>query len=95
MKRFQECNWLVKLWRYRWYIPIPFKWIYFMYIQPFIVIETEFDEEKNCIVDTEEVYNPRGKNLWKLLVGLAQGPMKWYYTSEEVFSMFEDKMDKK
>jgi len=32
MKRFQECNWLVKLWRYRFYILIPFKFIYWRYI---------------------------------------------------------------
>lgn len=24
MKRFQESSWYVKLWRYRWYITIPF-----------------------------------------------------------------------
>ena len=29
MKRFQECNWLVKLWRYRFYLPLPFKFIYY------------------------------------------------------------------
>lgn len=28
MKRFQECNWLVKLYRYRWYMCIPFIYIY-------------------------------------------------------------------
>jgi len=27
MKRFQECNWVVKLWRYRHYCYIPFKFI--------------------------------------------------------------------
>ena len=27
IKRFQECNWLVKLWRYRHYLYIPFKFI--------------------------------------------------------------------
>ena len=28
-KRFQECNWYEKLWRYRFYLAIPFKWIWF------------------------------------------------------------------
>jgi hypothetical protein len=28
MKRFQECNKIQKLWRYRWYLLIPFIWIY-------------------------------------------------------------------
>ena len=32
-KRFQECNWLEKLWRYRFYLYVPFKfcWIIFNY----------------------------------------------------------------
>ncbi len=29
MKRFQECSGIVKLWRYRWYLLIPFKWVYY------------------------------------------------------------------
>lgn len=28
MKRFQECNRIVKIWRYRWYLLIPFKFLY-------------------------------------------------------------------
>ena len=90
MKRFQECNWLVKLWRYRWYIPIPFKWLWFMYIKPFIVLESKQDEENDSIVDTGEEYNPRGKNLWRLLIGIAQIPMEWYYTHEEVMKRFKE-----
>ncbi len=93
MKRFQECNWLEKLWRYRWYIPIPFKYVWYMYIKSFIVRETEMDEEKGHIVDTGEIYNPRGKNLWRLLIGMAQGPMKWYYTTEEVMGKLKDYKD--
>jgi len=27
MKRFQECNWVVKLWRYRHYVYIPFRYM--------------------------------------------------------------------
>ena len=23
MKRFQDCNWIIKTWRYRWYLLIP------------------------------------------------------------------------
>jgi hypothetical protein len=65
-KRFQECNWLEKVWRYRFYIFIPFKYIWYI-----------------CIKDTN---NLKGKNLWKLLVGIAQCDMNWTYTSEEVFA---------
>lgn len=88
-KRFQDCNKLVKIWRYRWYLLIPFKYVWFMYIKQFVVRETEIDVENGHMVDTGEIYNPRGKTLWRLLVGLAQGKMKWYYTSEEVFGKFK------
>jgi hypothetical protein len=88
-KRFQECNWLEKVWRYRFYIPIPFKYIWFMYIKDFVVRETALNEEKGHIEDTGEVYNPRGKNLWGLLKGTAQCDMNWTYTTEEVFSRLD------
>jgi len=29
IRRFQECNWLVRLYRYRWYLTIPFKWVFY------------------------------------------------------------------
>ena len=37
MKRFQECSWIVKIWRYRWYILIPFRTIgvYLIYWENF------------------------------------------------------------
>jgi len=90
-KRFQECNWVEKLWRYRWYLLIPFQWFWYMYIKLFVVLETKRDELSGHIEDTGETYNPRGKNLWRLLIGIAQGKMKWYYTSEEVFAKFKEK----
>ena len=90
-KRFQDCNWLVKLWRYRFYIPVPFKYLWFMYFKSFDVIETEFDEDEGCIKDTGETYNPRGKNLWSLLIGTVQMDMKWYYTNDEVFGRLKDR----
>lgn len=86
MKRFQESNKIVQFWRYRWYLLIPFKWFYYMYIQSFIVLND---------TDVNDIYKPRGKNLWKLLKGIAQGNMKWHYTSEEVFEHIEKKWKRK
>jgi hypothetical protein len=57
-----------------------------MYIKDFVVRETTLNEENGYIEDTGEIYNPRGKELWGILKGSAQGPMKWYYTTEEVFA---------
>lgn len=63
---------------------IPFKWVYFMYIKPLTVHETEFNKEKGYIDKTGEVWNPKGKGLWRILIGTAQGDMNWTYTMEEV-----------
>jgi hypothetical protein len=94
MKRFQESNWLVKVWRYRWYIPIPFKYFWYMCIQSFVVRETAINKNKGYVEDTGEIYNPKGKNLWSLLIGMAQHKMRWYYTSEEVFGNIKKKYGK-
>ena len=34
-KRFQECNWYEKLWRYRFYLAIPFKWCWYLIVRYF------------------------------------------------------------
>jgi hypothetical protein len=83
-KRFQECGWLEKVWRYRFYIPIPFIYVWMAYIQPMVVTETELNEESGYIEPTGGYYNPKGKNLWRILVGTAQGKMNWTITMEEM-----------
>jgi hypothetical protein len=81
MKRYQDCNHIVRLYRRRHYISIPFYFIYHQYLTPFKVVD-----------DSDgEIYNPKGKNLWKLLIGIAQHKMHWYYTSEEVFSRIKNR----
>lgn len=81
-KRFQECNWLEKLWRYRWYLPIPFQWLYYTASNSFKVYKDK--KEGGKIIHTNEYDIIKGMDLWKLLKGIAQGKMKWYYTWEEV-----------
>ena len=73
MKRFQECNWLVKGWRYRHYLYIPFKWVYYQYTSFYITDDQTYEQER-----------VGGRMLWKLLIGIAQTDMKWYWTHEEV-----------
>jgi hypothetical protein len=87
MKRFQECNWLGKLWRYRWYLLIPIKWVWFSYIYKFKVYRDEWDGDS--IIHTTKFDVMSGKNLWKLLKGIAQGKMKWYHTQEEFEEIFK------
>jgi hypothetical protein len=78
-KRFQECNWYEKLWRYRFYLALPFQWLYHATITPIVVNN---DEGGDPLV-------MNGRGLWKLLIGLAQIKMDWYYTMDEVMAESE------
>jgi hypothetical protein len=77
MKRFQECSWYVKLWRYRFYLTIPFEWSW-------VTILTTLGIRN---------YDPmfKGKFLWRLLKSIAQCHMNWTYTTEEVFGKLKTK----
>lgn len=85
MKRFQDCKGIEKLWRYRWYLLIPFRYMYYNYFSNLNCIE--HDDENNY----SGTYSLKNKVLWKVLIGEAQGQMKWYYTMEEV----KERIDKK
>ena len=86
MKRFQECNWIIKTWRYRWYLTIPFYFIFYRYLK---FIKIGIDEIKDGkIVDSGKSYKPSAYELWSLCIGMVQSKMKWYYTSEEVFGKY-------
>ena len=82
-KRYQDCNKLVKLWRRRHYLPIPFMWLFHMTLKPFKSYEFETNEE----------HIVKGKNLYKVLIGLAQSKMKWYYSHEEVMDRIRRKIN--
>jgi hypothetical protein len=93
-KRFQDSSFIVKIWRYRYYLVIPFKYFWFNHIKPMKVIETMFNEESGFVEDTDNIHNPKGKELWSILIGRAQHKMKWYWTSEEVFNRIKEKYEK-
>lgn len=77
-KRFQECNKIEKLWRYRWYLLLPFVWLRIK----FSILITKNTEELGMT----------NKNIWKLSKGLMQSKMKWYYTMDEVMGSLKEKM---
>lgn len=86
-KRFQECSLIVKLWRYRWYILIPFKYLWY-----------QLFGAKECIEHDETFteigrFNIKGRLLWSIMKSEAQSKMNWYYTTEEVFNSIKDKYD--
>ncbi len=75
MKRYQESNWIVKVWRRRHYVYIPFKWCMY-YIRCYLHNDNgEFN----------------GKTLWHILIGVAQCDMKWTYTQEEIEESIKQK----
>jgi hypothetical protein len=77
-KRFQECNKIEKLWRYRWYLLLPFVWLRIKFS---ILISKNVED-----------LNMTNKNIWKLSKGLMQSKMKWYYTMDEVMISLKEKM---
>ena len=79
-KRYQDCNRLVKMWRHRHYIPVPFKWLYHQYLKPFLIYNDD---------DDGSIEPLQGKLLWTTLISSAQIKMKWYYTMEEVMERFK------
>lgn len=81
IKRFQECNSLEKIWRYRWYLLLPFQWLK---IKISVLKAKDIDD-----------INMNNKNIWKISKGLMQGKMKWYYTMEEVKKEFKYKKELK
>jgi hypothetical protein len=81
-KRFQECSWFYKFIRYRWYLLIPIKWLWYSIACKFKVGIDEMVDGKYVHTDKYDVI--KGKNLWGLLKGSAQSNMKWYYSMEEV-----------
>lgn len=74
MKRYQECNFIEKLWRSRWKLTTPFLFLYHSILDPLKIYDPE--------LNTHEVV--KGKNLWKLLQGIIDMKMKHFYTSEEI-----------
>ena len=87
MKRFQECNKIQKLWRYRWYLSIPF-----VFLWRKISFEIFEDDVVNGEVKaTGETIDVNNAALWGICIGDAQIKMEWWHTSEEV----KEKMEKK
>jgi len=88
-KRYQECNPIHQLWRRRWLLLIPIKYLWHTIFFPIKIRETEIKNGK--VVDTDKYFFVEGENLKKILKGSAQIKMKHYYSTEEVFKRIKDK----
>ena len=102
VKRFQECNKIVQLWRYRWYLCIPFIVIWYkifgLKTLVHIIPETEDENISLLGLDKDKLKFPvfiRNRNLSQL-IKIAKGEMQikmcWYYTSDEVFSNIKNRL---
>ena len=103
-KRYQDSNKLVKLIRYRHYLYLPFKWLWYKYVRSFnIVDDNTLKEDKVIGVDLKLLVSCLFKKyilrrnikipkcvLWSLLIGISQGDMKWYYTQDEVMNFIKN-----
>ena len=85
MKKISKCNKIEKVWRYRWYVLIPFKWMWYQVVG--LKVYRDEPNPPNQYGVKFDLY--RGKILWKLLVGDAQFKMNWFYTMEEVMSQIK------
>lgn len=92
MKRFQECSKIVQIWRYRWYLTIPFSYAYYMCMAKFKVFRDEVINGQ--LKHTEDYDVITGKLLWGLLIGMAQSKMRWYHTMEEMDELFNEMRSK-
>lgn len=70
--RYQNQNWLVKLWRRRYYLPIPF-----------VAIKIWW-HERNREMRDEHDWSLTFKQSWGLATGLAQVPMNWVYDWDDM-----------
>ena len=67
MKRFQECNSVVKIWRYRHYIYIPFKWLWYKYIKPFNIIDDQtLEQERIEAISFRELFKAYFESIEKI-----------------------------
>ena len=86
MRKFQNCPWYVKFWRYRWYLLIPLDAI-IIYFTPW----TDVDSGENKLDDTWNTW----EQSWSISIGLAQCKMKWFYSTEDVKKQLIHKFKKK
>ena len=89
MKRYQECNWIIKLWRRRWYLLAPFKF-FSLYLKGVTVWEDEFVED--ILQPTGRSYRADKRLIWSIVLGdLQTKKMNFYWTREEAFGKLKDR----
>lgn len=78
-KRYQECNPIEKLWRWRYYFLIPYEGLLIWWYSR----------------DELQHYQLSLGDAFSIATGLIQSKMNWYYTWEEVKTRLNYKKDNK
>jgi hypothetical protein len=88
MKKYQECNRLEKIWRSRWYLAVPFMFIYH-YLSGLYIGKDKQDENGKW-KHTDEYFTASPKLIWELMLGEAQIKMNYVYDHEDVMKIMEE-----
>jgi hypothetical protein len=80
MKRYQECRWPIRLWRRRYYLPIPFK-----------ALRIWLAQRRRPVLDNED-WQLSFSTCWSLCIGLAQAKMNWFYDWDEVKQRIQERI---
>ena len=73
--RYQDQNWIVKIWRRRWYLLIPFD-VLLMWARYRLKHRRERPGDDELPMSFS--------NFWSLAIGIAQCKMMWVYEWEDV-----------
>lgn len=88
MKRYQECNWITKQIRKRWYLTVPFVSLYCFMSKKRIYIDEMIDGK---LVNTNKYTTMSWKECWSISISEAQIKMNYYYTHDEVKERMKDR----
>ena len=103
-KRYQDSNKLVKIIRRRHYLYLPFKWLWYKYVRSLNIVDDNTLKQDEVVgVGLKLLVSCLFKKyilrrnikitkcvLWSLLIGIARGDMKWYYTQDEVIDFIKN-----
>lgn len=89
MKRYQECNKVVKLIRKRWILIVPFIFI-FNWLKGIKVYEDEIVDGK--LKNTNKFKFANTKLIWRISICYAHRKMIYYHTSDEVMKKIKERI---
>ena len=81
MKRYQDCNWVIRMWRRRHQLRVP------------LVAYQIWRGEKSREMDDEDDWRLTFRQCWGMAIGLSHGQMQWVYDWIEMDELFSSERD--